>query len=294
VTYLPDGFGVLDPAVVFPASRQAGWARQSPFLAPDGQLMMSYGAFLIRTAAQRILVDLGMGAVDYAIPGLGRVRGGGLLSSLAEEGLNPSDIDTVVFTHLHPDHVGWTTNVAAAPNAPAGQVVTGLTFARARHLVGAEEWNYWIEDDHPGGPDRATVVEPLADVIELVTDGAEIAPGVQLRATPGHTPGHLCIVVGDPAGRTTERIVIIGDLMHSAVQVAQEGWRFFLDVDPDRAQASRATMVAELDDVGVTVAGGHFAGQVFGRIHTSAKGRSWTPVASAVPTMASSGGLPTT
>ena len=115
VTYLPDGSGVFDPAVVFPPSRGRGWAQESGFLDADGRLTMSFGAFLIRTGSRCMLVDLAMGPADFAIPELGRVRGGELLSSLADEGLAPTDIDTVVFTHLHPDHVGWTTSRACAP-----------------------------------------------------------------------------------------------------------------------------------------------------------------------------------
>jgi glyoxylase-like metal-dependent hydrolase (beta-lactamase superfamily II) len=284
VTYLPDGSGVFDPAVVFPDSSRTGWAGESDALDGGGRLTMSFGAFLIRSGSQRILVDLAMGPVDFAIPGLGRVRGGDLLSSLAEEGLTPSDIDTVVFTHLHPDHVGWTTSGAGDPtDAATGPVGAGLTFARARHLVGGQEWAYWVDGGWPGGPDPAMVVAPLSGVIELVSDGTVVAPGVVLRATPGHTPGHLCVVVSDPDERTPQRVVIIGDLMHSAVQVTQEMWRFFQDVDPDQAQATRARMLAQFHDASVTVAAGHFAGQVFGKVRASATGRSWIPVTNWTP-----------
>jgi glyoxylase-like metal-dependent hydrolase (beta-lactamase superfamily II) len=243
------------------------------------RLTMSFGAFLIQTGSRRMLVDLAMGPADFAIPGLGRVRGGELLSSLADEGLAPSDIDTVVFTHLHPDHVGWTTSRAGAPNSATGQASTALTFPRARHLVGRLEWAFWSDGSEPGGPDPSTVVAPLSGVIELVDDGTVVAPGVHVRAAPGHTPGHLCVVVADPAGRTTQQVVIIGDLMHSAIQVTRQDWRFFQDVDPDMAQATRARMLADLDDAHATVAGGHFSGQVFGTVGASETGRRWTPLA---------------
>src|SRR2546430_11091180 len=116
-----------------------------------------------RSRTPRILVDLAMGPVDFAIPGLGRVRGGDLLSSLAEEGLTPSDIDTVVFTHLHPDHVGWTTGGAGDPTgAAAGPVGAGLTFARARHLVGGQEGAAWVDGGWPRRPGPAKVVATTA------------------------------------------------------------------------------------------------------------------------------------
>src|SRR5882757_9390792 len=89
VTYLPDGIGILDRAVTFPASKPADWARHADCLGADDRLLMSYGAFLIRTGTRHILVDLGMGPVALEIPGLGRVRGGDLPASLAQEGLDP-------------------------------------------------------------------------------------------------------------------------------------------------------------------------------------------------------------
>src|SRR2546430_15916408 len=106
-----------------------------------------------RSRTPRILVELAMGTVVFSIPGLGRVRGGDLLSSLAEEGLTPSDIDTVVFTHLHPDHVGWTTGGAGDPTgAAAGPVGGGLTFARAPHLLRRQEGADWGDRGRPRGP----------------------------------------------------------------------------------------------------------------------------------------------
>jgi glyoxylase-like metal-dependent hydrolase (beta-lactamase superfamily II) len=286
VTYLPDGIGVLDRSVAFPTSKPADWSQHADCLDADDKLLMSYGAFLIRTGTRHILVDLGMGPVDLEIPGLGRVRGGELPASLAQEGLGPQDIDTVVFTHLHPDHVGWTTGGAASHNPAA--VAPQLTFGNARHHVAAAEWSYWHEGGHPAAPDPVTVLEPLAEQIALVEDGDQIAPGVHVRATPGHTPGHLCVVVTDPAASSTERIVITGDLLHCAAQVAREDWRFFADVDSERAHTTRTAMLAELDDPAVTVAAGHFAGHVFGRIASTTHGRDWMPRDQSTPVASSS------
>jgi len=279
VTYLPDGSGVFDPAVMFPESRGSGWVLEPGLLDSGGRLTMSFGAFLIQTGSRRMLVDLAMGPADFAVPGLGRVLGGTLLSSLAHEGLTPLDIDTVVFTHLHPDHVGWTTSQVGDPGNPAGQVGAALTFPAARHFVGRQEWAYWSGGSQAGGPDPSSVVAPLSDVVELVDDGAVVAPGVHVRATPGHTPGHLCVMVSDPADGAAPPVVIIGDLLHSAVQVIRPDWRFFQDVDPDMAHATRVRMLADLADAHVTVAGGHFSGQVFGTVRASATGRGWTPLA---------------
>jgi glyoxylase-like metal-dependent hydrolase (beta-lactamase superfamily II) len=161
----------------------------------------------------------------------------------------------------------------------AGPDVVGLTFGGARHLVGAAEWHYWRGGSRRGGPDPLTVMNPLAGRIGLLHDHDELAPGVHVRATPGHTPGHLCVVVTDPAATTARRVVITGDLMHSAAQVVRDDWQFFADVDGERARTTRTAMVAELDDAAVTVAAGHFTGQVFGHIRSTAHGRDWVPLA---------------
>lgn len=143
VTYLPDGEGWLDPAAFFPCSMPDGWATHSEFLDEHGRFPVSIGSFLIRTGGRSVLVDLGLGAVDYAIPEVASFKAGALVRSLAAEGLSPADVDTVVYTHLHHDHVGWTSDVAPAPHFPDGRKVGGLTFHGARHLVSEAEWRHW-------------------------------------------------------------------------------------------------------------------------------------------------------
>jgi glyoxylase-like metal-dependent hydrolase (beta-lactamase superfamily II) len=275
VTYLPDGHGWLNSAALFPASSPDGWATHAEFLDTEGRFPVSIGSFLIRTAKRVILVDLGLGAVDFTVPDLAAFKGGGLLTALAAEGLAPSDVDTVVYTHLHHDHVGWTTNVAPAPNAPDSQGVTGLTFADAEHLVSEAEWRHWAGTDELVGPDPAAVQAPLTDRIAFLADGEDVAPGVRVRATPGHTPGHASLLVTDPAGRDARRLVILGDVMHCQVQVIESHWSFAFDADPERGIATREQLLKELEDDDTVLAGGHFAGNVFGRVLPPTARRAW-------------------
>jgi len=185
---------------VLPASQPDGWATHAAFLDERGWFPVSVGSFLVRAADRAILVDLGLGAVDFSIPDVADFRGGGLLEALEAEGLTPGDIDTVVYTHLHHDHVGWTTDVAPAPSAPDGRAVTGLTFPNARHLVSEAEWAYWSGTSELVGPDPVAVQQPLAAVIGFIAGDEEIAPGVRVLATPGHTPGHSSLQVTDTTG----------------------------------------------------------------------------------------------
>lgn len=257
ITYLPDGFSALDPEIMFPG---ADWSAHPGHL-HDGRLVLSFGSFLIRTGGRNILVDLGAGQADADLPNVGRTQGGLLLDSLAGEGLSRDDIDTVVYTHLHRDHVGWTTDVspfASTPRAP-----TGLTFRRARHLLSEPEWRYWSRPSATGGPDPKLILEPLDGAVEFVSDGDEIAPGVRVLSLPGHTPGHIAITVRDPAGDAPESVVIVGDVMHSAAQVSAPGLTFATDVDRAQARAAREHVLTRPATV---IAAGHFTGAVFGRV----------------------------
>ena len=275
ITYLPDGEAHLDAAFIFPASSPFGWAPHAQFLDADGRFPVSVGSFLIRAAERVVLVDLGLGTVDFEVPGIASFQGGRLLDSLAAEGLQPADVDTVFFTHLHHDHVGWATDVAPAPAFPDGARVSGLTFRDARHLVAEAEWNHWTGNGVFPGPDAQAVQRPLAERIEFVGDGAEIAPAVHVRATPGHTPGHQSLVVTDPSGVDPRRLVVLGDVMHCQVQVTESDWSFVFDADADQAIRTREQLLKESEDADTLLAGGHFADGVFGRVLPPVAARRW-------------------
>jgi glyoxylase-like metal-dependent hydrolase (beta-lactamase superfamily II) len=273
VTYLPDGEVHLDPAAAFPASGPDGWAVYAPYLDADGRLPVSVGSFLIRTGAHQILVDLGLGRVGFEVPGLASFTGGALLDSLAGEGLGPADIDTVVFTHLHHDHVGWTSNIAPAPNAARTGPVRGLTFARARHLVDRAEWDYWNGTAELTGPDPDAVQKPLSSVIAFLDRGQAIVPGLQAVSTPGHTPGHTSLLVTGPG--TDRRLLILGDVMHTQAQVSETGWHFLFDVDAEQGTQTRVALLDRYHDEHTIIAGGHFAGSVFGRFLPATRHHRW-------------------
>ncbi|MFB4297794.1 MBL fold metallo-hydrolase [Actinomadura sp. NTSP31] len=277
VTFLPDGYARVVPTAVFPASAPTGWATHHEFLDADGRLPISIGSFLVRTGDRVILVDLGLGEVDFEVPDLASFKGGTLLRSLAAEGLTTEDVDTVVYTHLHHDHVGWTTDVAPGPTLPEASAPSGLTFPNARHLVAEAEWKHWMGTAEAIGPDPLAVQGPLAGRVEFVEDGQDIAPGICVRATPGHTPGHQSLVVTGPGD--DRRLVILGDVMHCQVQVAESDWGFLFDDAPAEAAATREALLTELEDEWTLLAGGHFAGHVFGRVLPPVARRAWSSAA---------------
>jgi glyoxylase-like metal-dependent hydrolase (beta-lactamase superfamily II) len=273
ITFLPDGEVHLEPAVLFPPSGEGGWGAYAPYLDGDGRLPVSVGSFLIHTGQHRVLVDLGLGAVDFEVPGLGAFRGGRLLDSLKDEGLTPADIDTVIFTHLHHDHVGWTSDVAPAPDAGARQA-NGLTFGSARHVVDENEWAFWKGTAEITGPGPDAVQKPLSEIIEFLAPGQDVVPGVQALPTPGHTPGHTSVLVSDPA--SDERLLILGDVMHTQAQVAETHWNFLFDVDAGRGTKTRIDVLDRYHDENTLIAAGHFAGTVFGRFLPPRDSYRWT------------------
>ncbi|KAA2255223.1 MBL fold metallo-hydrolase [Solihabitans fulvus] len=278
VTYLPDGHAWFTPESVFPTSSREEWATHAAYLDDEGRFPVSVGSFLVRTADRVMLVDLGLGDVSFDVPGFGSFQGGGLLRSLAEEGLRPQDVDTVVYTHLHHDHVGWTTGTAPGPQARPAGPVGELTFGNARHLVGRTEWEHWAGRDELTGPDPVLVQAPLADRIAFVGDGTELAPGVRVLATPGHTPGHHSLVVTDPTGSTDRRVLILGDVMHCQVQVVRSHWSFVFDSDAGQAGDTRERLLRDSEGSDTIIAGGHFAGSVFGHAQPPSARRDWARI----------------
>jgi len=261
VTYLPDGMSRLVPTAVFPASDPQAWARHEQWLDGAGRYLTTLGAFLIRTGDRRVLVDLGLGLVEFDEPDLATVTSGWFLDNLRQVGLGPEDIDTVVYTHLHSDHCGWTAGA------------DGLRFANAEHLVGdVAEWEFWwAHPDIAFAPSVEGVLEPLRGRVGFVGDGQAVAPGVTLRATPGHTPGHQSVVVSSGS----QRAVILGDIVHCPVQLAEPEWSLLFDVDAAMARRTRDALLDELEGTDVAVGCGHFPEATFGRVVRGQGRRYW-------------------
>src|SRR3954471_16552187 len=152
----------------------------------EGEVWVPYHCLLVTTPSQTLLIDSGLGAATAAAM---NAPAGRMLDSLGEAGFAPADIDTVVISHAHPDHIGGLTDRS------------NVTFPRARHVIEAREWACWTDEDQLNRmPDLLTAtaraVLPMlakADVVDVVTGETELLPGVQLVPAPGHTLGH-CVV----------------------------------------------------------------------------------------------------
>lgn len=267
LTYLPDGDGRLGATTVFPASDDALWEAHREFLDADGMLLVSIGAFLIETGDRKVVVDLGFGDAEVPFPGVGVFKGGRLMDSLRQAGVAPGDVDTVVYTHLHLDHVGWTAGAGGA-----------LTFPNASHLAGSGEWDFWRaatdETLVAVGPHPEAVQPALQSQLEALGDGASVAPGITAIATPGHTPGHISLVVSSG----TDRALIMGDAIHCPLQFDERDLSIMFDLDAELAKRTRQRIAAELEQPQTIGANGHFADTVFGRV-LPGQGKTWHTMA---------------
>lgn len=227
-----------------------------------GMAWLPIGCFLVRTHDRTILVDAGMGP-DIADASPRRLLIGGQLPlGLRAVGVAPADVTDVVCTHLHSDHCGWLFDTDAVPMFPDATI-----------WFGAGDWDHFVE-----GP--AAMREHIrhgllaasqsGDRLRLVSGDTTIAPGVTLTLTPGHTPGHVCVIVSS-AG---QRALLLGDAIVCPVQLDEPTWQSMGDVDPKLARQVRERLFRELED-GVTLgAGAHFPELRFGRV-LAGEGRRW-------------------
>ncbi len=220
---------------------------------PEGRYQTFASAYVIRSGGRTVLVDTGLGPGPHAWLGGARGR---LLDDMAEKGVRPEDIDVVVCTHLHIDHVGW--NVQQEAGRPR------LTFPRARYYLPRADWEHFTAPeriDQSGG--RLTLL-PLQELgaLELFSGEVTLAEGVTTMPTPGHTPGHTSILIASQG----ERALIAGDLANHPLQVDRTDWSSTFDTDPAQAAETRRRVFDFLESEGLRVAFGHFPPPNFGRL----------------------------
>jgi glyoxylase-like metal-dependent hydrolase (beta-lactamase superfamily II) len=233
---------------------QYAWLKPS-FLTDDGRTLGSIHCFAIRSQDRTIVVDTCVGNDKPREVKNWNLRQGRFLQDLAEAGFPREQVDTVLCTHLHVDHVGWNTMLVEGHWVP--------TFPNARYLIGRREWEYWR--DEPEGPDREVrndSVRPIFGQADLVESDHRITSEVFLEPTPGHTPGHVSVRISSGEAEA----VITGDLMHHPVQCAEPDWAARFDVDAESARRTRRAFLERCASRPVLVLGTHFAAPTGGRV----------------------------
>ena len=237
---------LLDAEGSFMTMREAfGVADDSPWVLP-------FHAFLVRGDDWTALVDTGVGppGPEPFLPDRQGLLGG----TVARE-----EIDVVLLTHMHVDHVGW--------NMLDGEPY----FPRARYIGRREDYDIFTS----ARPDRPYIRDQLlalndAGRLELVDQDAAPIPGVRLEHVPGHTPGHCIVRIGDDA-------VLLGDLAVHELQLSDPDVAYDAEVDPAAAAAARRRLLPELAASGAVVGLGHLRPPL-GRVESSGEGFAWRPL----------------
>jgi glyoxylase-like metal-dependent hydrolase (beta-lactamase superfamily II) len=224
----------------------------------EGRITLSIHAFVVEAAGKRIVVDTCVGDLKSRpmFPDWD-MKQGTFLQDLAEAGFPRESIDTVLCTHLHVDHVGWNTFKQGDRWVP--------TFPNARYLVAKPEWEYWRNEDDPFGSQvLEDSVKPIFDagLVDLVDCDHKLCDGVRLEPTPGHTPGHVSVLISSDGVDA----VITGDLLHHPVQCAHPDWKDSFDVDDELAHRSRTAFLKRHAEAGSLVLGTHFPAPTAGRL----------------------------
>ena len=249
-TMLP--LGALD---FFPDTTDHDWAPHQGWLTEQGgydpasrQVLLPVQSYLVWTTHHTILVDACFGN-DKDRPGRPwhQRSDSTYLDNLAAHGVNADDVDYVMCTHLHGDHVGWNTKLVDGRWVP--------TFPNARYLFSETE----VEAARAAETLDPALVDSVLPVVEagqgeLVSGDHGIDDEVWLEPTPGHTRGHFAVRLASNG----EQAVIGGDLMHSPVKCHHPEWRAMPDWDPDLARRTRRSFMERHHENNTLVAMAHF------------------------------------
>jgi len=231
---------------------------------PSGRWLLHVHAFLVRVGGQTVLFDAGIG--PPSAPAFAWAAGSGRLpAELLSAGVEAPDVDLVVISHGHDDHLGWTAAEDLEPLFPNARYL----FPRADEEVlrrGEDE-----EDLEIWRRSLAPIEE--AGALELVDGSREIAPGVHLGPAPGHTPGHQVLWIG--SGPDTA--VLSADVTNHPAQVGGPSWSAQTDGDPGLAAATRVDVLDRAAREGRVYVTSHFA-EPFGRIVETPRGRRFVPI----------------
>lgn len=207
---------------------------------------------LVNTGSELVLFDTGLGQ-------------GGIQAALADAGVSPDQIDVVVLTHMHPDHIGGMTTDGAP------------TFANARYVTSATEYDFWSaqEAGNNVGDLVAAKVTPLAEKMSFIGDGEQVASGITAVAAHGHTPGHTVYHLESNG----QRLLLTADLAnHYVWSFAHPEWEVRFDMDKAAATAARRKVLGMLAADKMPMVGYHMPFPAAGFVETRGEGFRFVPV----------------
>ena len=234
------------------------WMRQARATDAEDVLLLAFQSFLVRTPHHTILIDSCVGN-DKNRPGrdMWHMKADTrFMDSLEAAGVGVEQIDYVLCTHLHVDHVGWNTRLEDGRWVP--------TFPNARYVFEKSEYAYWEASNATAeNPVFLDSVLPIVEAgkAEMVASEHAIGDHVRLIPTPGHTPGHVSVRLG-----RRDEAVVSGDVMHSPLQARHPGLSAVFDVDPQQSAATRRSFLERYVDTPTVCCMTHFPSPSVGRL----------------------------
>jgi len=253
----------MNKSEVLERAAASPWLRPH-FISKDGYLLQTVQSLIISIGDRTIVVDTCIGNDKIRInQGWNRLQTT-FLEDMVHAGFDPDEVTDVVCTHLHVDHLGWNTRLVDGEWLP--------TFPNARYTFVEEEYQHWLNlGGLFYGEDVFTdSVKPVvvAGLVDLVGSSHQICEGVNLVPTPGHTPGHVSVLVSSGG----EQAVITGDMVYNPLQIADPTLASRYDTDPDAAIATRIRILNEWARQSMLLIGTHFGHPTAGHLQPDGPG----------------------
>ncbi len=284
-----DGLAVADGQFNYPA--QSFFFNVPPDELADGiekyevsaqQVTTPHTCLYLNTGTHQIPSDTGAGPVGAhageIFPDVDHTSTstGHLLENLRAEGISPSEVDTVLLTHAHPDHVGGLVNADG-----------DLAFGNAQHFIGDAEWQFWFSEAAEEKASQGMVeiartnLSAVDGQVERITPTVEVRPGIRAISAPGHTPGHLAVSIRSEGEELLHRV----DLVLHPLLMEHPDWEIAFDIDPGLARQTRRHVLDEVADKEIRALGYHIPPfPSIGHIVRGDEGWHWQPVQRSGPT----------
>jgi glyoxylase-like metal-dependent hydrolase (beta-lactamase superfamily II) len=235
------------------------WLRKAGAIDENDTLIFCFQSYVVRTPHHTILIDscIGNDKQRPQRPRWNMKTDDVYMSGLKATGLSVEDIDFVMCTHLHVDHVGWNTRMEGGRWVP--------TFPNARYVFGKAEYDYWAEQHAKTAvPQFGDSVLPVVEAkkADIVRDDFAVGDHLRILPTPGHTPGHVAFTFG----RGKDDAVFVGDIMHSPLQLRHPEMSPGFDVDRAQAAVTRRNFFERYCDTDTLCCTAHFPSPSTGKI----------------------------